>query len=244
MNNRKLRKILIAVLVLLLLIIGLLLGYRYFMDKYTIKEVYVEGAVHYTDEEIMDIVMSGKYGNNSWFLSKKYKNKEIKNIPFVETINVSIESAKRIRIVVYEKALAGFVEYLGRYIYFDKDGIVVESSTVKTAGVPEVVGVDFDYIVLHEKLPAKDDSLFKRVLNMTQLMTKYGVLAEKMYFKDNGEIVLYYKDITINLGKDDNLDIKVLNLPSLLKNLEGMSGTLRMENYDENTKKVSFEPKH
>ncbi len=231
-------------LVLLLLGIGLLLGYRWFVDKYTIKDVSVEGAVHYTDEEIKEIVMSGKYGNNSWFLARKYKNKEIDNLPFIETINVSIESSDRVRIVVYEKALAGFVEYLGRYIYFDKDGIVVESSTIRTLGVPEVVGVDFDYIVLHEKLPAKDDSLFKRVLNMTQLMTKYGVNAEKMYFKNNGEVVLYYQDITINLGKDDNLDIKVLNLPSLLKNLEGMSGTLRMENYDENTKKVSFEPKH
>lgn len=244
MNNKRIRHVLLIMLVLLLLGIGLLLGYRWFVDKYTIKDVSVEGAVHYTDEEIKEIVMSGKYGNNSWFLARKYKNKEIDNLPFIETINVSIESSDRVRIVVYEKALAGFVEYLGRYIYFDKDGIVVESSTIRTLGVPEVVGVDFDYIVLHEKLPAKDDSLFKRVLNMTQLMTKYGVNAEKMYFKNNGEVVLYYQDITINLGKDDNLDIKVLNLPSLLKNLEGMSGTLRMENYDENTKKVSFEPKH
>lgn len=244
MKNRRLRKTLIITLVLLLLAGGLYLGYRWFVREYTIKDVSVEGSVHYTEEEIKDIVMAGKHGDNSFFLSLKYKNREIENIPFIETINVSVESKDRIRIVVYEKALAGFVEYLGRYIYFDKDGIVVESSMIRTIGVPEVVGVDFDYIVLHEKLPVKDDSLFKRVLNMTQLMTKYGVDAEKMYFKDNGEIVLYYKDITINLGKDDDLDIKVLNLPSLLKNLEGMSGTLRMENYNENTKKVSFEPRH
>ncbi len=244
MKNKRLKKLLIITLVLFLLAGVVVFGYRWFVREYTIKDVSVEGSVHYTEEEIKDIVMAGKHGNNSFFLSLKYKNKEIESIPFVETINVSVEAKDRIRIVVYEKALAGFVEYLGRYIYFDKDGIVVESSMVKTAGVPEVVGVDFDYIVLHEKLPAKDDSLFKRVLNMTQLMTKYKVDAEKMYFKDNGEIVLYYKDITINLGKDDDLDIKVLNLPSLLKNLEGMSGTLRMENYNENTKKVSFEPRH
>lgn len=119
----------------------------------------------------------------------------------------------------------------------------MESSLVKTQGVPEVVGVDFEYVILHEKLPAKDDELFKKVLDVTKLMSKYGVDAEKMYFADDGRIVLYKDEITINLGKEDNLDIKIMNLPSILINLEGKKGTLRMENYDEGTKRVSFEVK-
>ena len=118
----------------------------------------------------------------------------------------------------------------------------MESSTVKTEGIPEVVGVDFDYVVLYEKLPASDPKLFAKVLNITKLMTKYNVDAEKMYFKENGDIVIYRGKITVNLGNENNLDIKIMNLPSILKNLTGMSGTLRMENYDENTRKVSFEP--
>ncbi|MBO7601029.1 MAG: hypothetical protein J6S95_07775, partial [Lachnospiraceae bacterium] len=90
--------------------------------------------------------------------------------------------------------------------------------------------------------PTEDKNLFKSVLNMTQLLTKYGVEAQKMYFKDNGEIVIYHDDVVINLGTDKDIDIKIMNLPALLDNLEGMKGTLRMENYNENTKKVSFDP--
>lgn len=233
--------ILIVFLALCVLAAAAYFGYNYLLEHYRVVNVYVDGNIHYTDDEIKALVMDGKYGDNSLYLSKKYKNKEIQDVPFIQTINVSIEDKESVRITVYEKALAGYVEYLGRYIYFDKDGIVVEASTVKTSGVPQVVGLDFDYVVLHEKLPAKDQNLFLKVLNITKLMTKYGVDAQKMYFSDFGEITLYKDDIAIKLGKDENLDVKVMNLPSILSSLEGKKGTLRMENYDESTKRVSFE---
>lgn len=241
-KKKRLPKIVIVLCVILVLS-GALFGlFRFLKVHYTVKTVAVDGSVHYTDDEIKDIVMSGRFGDNSLYLAYKYKNREITDIPFVETISVKIVSNDTIRISVYEKSLAGYVEYLGRYIYFDKDGVVVESSSVRTNGVPEVVGLDFDYVVLYEPLPVEDPQIFSNVLNITKLMTKYGVEAEKMYFKDNGELVLYHGDVTINLGKEDDMDIKMMNLPSLLDNLKGMSGTLRMENYDESTRKVSFEP--
>lgn len=233
----------VKLLIAFIIVAGLCAGaYFYIINEYEIKTVLVDGSFHYSDEEIKEIVMEGRFGNNSLFLSRKYKNREITDVPFVQAINIEIVSRDTIRISVYEKALAGYIEYLGRYIYFDKDGIAVESSNIITSGIPEVVGVDFDYVVLHERLPAQDENLFKKVLDVTHLMTKYSVKAEKMYFKPNGELVLYYKDITINLGKNENLDLKILNLPSILSNLDGMKGVLRMENYSESSKNVSFEP--
>lgn len=234
-------KFLVMSIILLVLALSIYLGIDYLKNHYNVSLAVVEGNVHYTDDEIRKIVMDGKYADNSLYLAYKYKNKEIKDIPFVETINVQIVSNDTIRINVYEKALAGYIEYLGRYVYFDKDGIVVESSTVSTPGVPEVVGVTFDYVILYEKLPAKDEDLFKKVLNVTQLMTKYGVDAQKMYFAENGDITLYKDDIVIRLGKDTNLDIKIMNLPSILENLDGKNGILHMENYDEGTVRISFE---
>lgn len=232
-------KVLVAFAVIAIILCGL--DY-YLRTKYEIKNVYVDGNIHYSDEQIKDIVMNERFGHNSFYLSLKYRNKSINDVPFVEKMDVKVEAPDTIRVLVYEKTLAGFIEYLGRYIYFDKDGIVVESSLMKTMGVPEVIGVDFDYVVVHEKLPVKDESLFQNVLNVTKLMTKYGFDAEKMYFKSNGDIVLYKDDIIIALGSFENLDIKIMNLPSIVGKLEGRKGTLRMENYTEDTKKVSFEP--
>ena len=101
---------------------------------YKVTTVYVEGNVHYSNEEIMDMVMTGKLGDNSLYLALKYKNKGVDDIPFVQTMDVDILSPDTIRITVYEKALAGYIQYLDRYMYFDKDGIIVEASDKKTAG--------------------------------------------------------------------------------------------------------------
>ena len=233
------------VILIVLFVSALILVSAFFYIKYafTVKNVYVEGNVHYTDDEIKDFILKDKYDSNSLFLSYKYKNKEITDIPFVEAINVSVESKDTIKISVYEKTLAGYIDYLGKNVYFDKDGTVVEVSEVYTPGVPEVVGVSFDYVVLHEALPAKDKDIFRRVLQVTQLMTKYDVSAQKMYFAPNRTIMLYKDDISIDLGTDENIDIKIMNLPSILENLEGQVGILRMSDYDEGTKRVFFEKK-
>lgn len=83
--------------------------------------------------------------------------------------------------------------------------------------------------------------MFKKVLDMTQLMSKYGVDAQKIYFKEGGNIILYQGDIIVKLGTEENIDIKVMNLPGILEKLKGEKGVLRMENYDEGTKKTTFE---
>ena len=93
-----------------ILLLSLLLGgYYYIVKNYTITTVYVEGNIHYTNEEIMEMVMGGRYGNNSLFLSMKYSDKGIDNVPFIQTMDVSIEARDTVRITVYEKALAGYV---------------------------------------------------------------------------------------------------------------------------------------
>ena len=81
-----------------------------FLEKrYTIKTIYVEGNVHYTQKEIIDMVTKGSLGHNSLYLSVKYRKKGVENIPFVDVMDVQILSPDTIKIVVYEKALAGYV---------------------------------------------------------------------------------------------------------------------------------------
>lgn len=45
---------------------------------------------------------------------------------------------------MYEKNIVGYVHYLGKNVYFDKDGIVVESSDQEIEGVPLIKGLTFD----------------------------------------------------------------------------------------------------
>lgn len=224
------------------LVIAVVLGISYyFLETYTVKTVYVEGNIHYTEDEIRGMVMEGALGNNSLYLSMKYKNKGVENIPFVDVMNVEVLSPDTIKIVVYEKALAGYIEFLDTYIYFDRDGYVVESSGIKTAGVPQIAGLSFDFAVLGEKLPVADEAVFESIMTITKLLSKYELNSDKIYFRSGNEIVLFFGDIRVALGKAVGLEDKIMAIPTFLEGLEGKKGTLRLENYSEEEKLTVFE---
>lgn len=218
-------------------------GVYYVFRTYTVKNVYVEGNLHYTQEEIRDIVTEGPLGGNSLYLAFKYRNKGVENIPFVDVMDVSILSPDTIKITVYEKALAGFVKYLDSYMYFDKDGYVVECSDIKTAGIPQISGLEFNHVVLGDILPVEDAEVFNHIMNITKLLNKYVLTADKIYFHSSGEITIYFGEVKVALGgSTGKLEEKIMILPELLGKLTGEKGTLRMENYSEDHSNVTFEP--
>lgn len=226
-----------AVLITALVLLG---GYS-LNHFFTVDTVIVEGNVHYSDEEIQQMVLGGRLGHNSLYLTLKYHNKQVEGVPFVETMDVKILSPDTVKIMVYEKSMAGFVEYMGQYFYFDKDGTVVESSSVKTLGVPQIKGLQFDHIVFLEKLPVEDDTIFNHILDISQLLEKYGILAEQIYFDQNKEITLYFGKCRIKLGSTDYIDEKIMKLKMILPNIEDKKGVLRMENYTPQSTDVTFE---
>ncbi len=221
------------------LVLGILgaLALRY----YKVTTVYVEGNIHYSNEEIMDMVMKGTLGDNSLYLALKYKNKGMDDIPFVQTMDVTILAPDTIRITVYEKAVAGYIEYLDRYMYFDKDGIIVETSEERTTGIPQVTGLQFGYVVMHEKLPVDNPEIFEDILDITQLLNKYGVQADKIRFDKSMHKTLYFGDARVSLGSNENIGEKIMKLKGILPELEGKKGMLRMDNYSEEMKNVTFE---
>ena len=188
------------------------------------------------------MVMSGRYGNNSLILSLKYRDKSIEGIPFVEKMDVSVLDPHTVKIEVYEKALAGYVEYLDRYLYFDKDGIVVESSSEKTKGIPMVTGLTFDHVVLYQALPVENPEIFSEILSITQLVNKYNLIVDRIFFGSDNSLTLYFENVKAAFGNSGNLEEKVMELQYILPELTGKSGTLRMENYTEETKTITFEP--
>lgn len=230
----------LAIIFLLLVAAG---GIYYVYNTYTVETVYVEGNVHYTEDEIKAFVMEGPLGNNSLYLSMKYKNKGVRDVPFVDVMDVSILSPNTIKITVYEKALAGYVRYLDSYMYFDKDGCVVESSGVKTVGVPQITGLTFDYMILGEPLPVENKDIFGTILNLTKYLNKYDLISDKIYFHPGGEITVYFDEVKVALGKEDaHLEDKIMLLPTFLVELTGKSGTLQMEKYEDTGGRFTFKP--
>jgi cell division protein FtsQ len=222
--------------VLVLVCVGILV----IKTRFTITSVDITGNEHYNADEIEDYVLNGKYGHNSIYLYLKCRFAGVDEVPFVEKMDVELLSPTEVKIRVYEKAVAGYVEYLGHYLYFDKDGIVVESSTRQMEGIPFVTGLDFNYITLHEKLPVEKEDIFRLILDITQLLTKYKIDIDRIYFDNNYNITLYFGQVRVFLGNSDHIDEKINRLRFILPELPDEPGVLHMENYAGEGDKFTF----
>ena len=239
-KRKKFGVILLVIAVLAVILLG---GGYYIKTTYTVSTVYVEGNVHYTEDEIKDIVMSGFLGDNSLYLSLKYRNKGIEGVPFVDTMDVKVLAPDTIKIIVYEKVLTGYVRFMDTYMYFDKDGYVVESSSIRTAGVPQVTGLKFDHVVIGQALPVEDKDIFNKILNVTKLLNKYELKADKLYFNRAGEVTVYFGEVKAALGGESlAMEDKLMLLPELLPSLEGKKGTLQMNTQSEGDGRYTFKP--
>ena len=235
------RRIIGAVLLLVAAVLAGILAAVW--NHYRIERVYVTGNTQYSEEEIKELVMDGPLSENALYLSWKYKKRTSEDLPFVEKVEVEILDPNTVRIKVYEKAIAGYIEYVGQYIYFSRDGTVVEASDERIAGIPEVRGLTFDQIVLYQKLKTENDEVFEQILNTTQLLSKYGLTADKIFFDKNYNMTLFFGGVRVLLGQNTFIDEKIANLQFIIPHLQGKSGTIDMSSYTPGTVYTTFREK-
>lgn len=206
---------------------------------FRVDTVDVTGNSYYTEEKITELVM-GEH-KNSLYLVFLYDYLDGKEIPFVDSVEVSMVSPSHIKIRVYEKTMIGYVEYMGSNLYFDKDGTVVESSNEVLEGIPCIKGLKFDTLTLYQPLNVSNTEVFEMLLSMTQMMEKYQLEPDVITLKnDSTEIVLTFGNVRINLGTGKNMDEKAARIKTLLPDLEDKSGVLHMEEYTNESTNISF----
>ncbi len=201
-----------------------------------ITDIEVTGNRQYTKEQIIDLIFDGKWSRNSAYCYYENRFREHKSIPFIEEYKIEFRSPTKVEIVVFEKSVVGYVSNMSSYMYFDKDGIVVESSSEQLPGVPWITGLEYGKILLYEPLEVKNDEsgeIFGKILNLTQILSVNEVKVDKINFDSFGDAELFIGDITVELGGDENLDGKIAELRDILPELSGLSGTLYLDTYDE-----------
>lgn len=223
-----------AVVLGVILGIVLLVGILFFAVR--INEIEVTGNKQYTKEQIVDLIFDEKWSKNSAYCYYESQFREKKSIPFIEDYKIEFVSPTKVRVVVFEKSVVGYVSYMSSYMYFDKDGIIVESSGEQLDGVPMVTGLEFGHIVLHQPLPVENQTIFEQILNLTQILSVNEIKVDKINYNSFMEAELYIDQMVVELGDDESLNGKVSELKDILDSgeIDGMAGTLYLNNYDEN----------
>ena len=236
-KTKTVKKLIVVLAVLAVLFI---LGLS-FAGVFRVRQVTVTGNAYYTKEEVVDLLLDEGSLQNTLLVYLRYKYQEHPEIPFIDDFEVTMDSWQSLKIRVYEKNMVGYVRYLGQNVYFDKDGIVVESSTQELEGIPQISGVTFDSLAIHQPLSVEDPTIFDTILSITKLLTKYDLDPDEIRFGAGGELFLQLGDVKVALGTGENLDEKISRLKQLEGDLKDKSGTLHMENYTDETTHISLE---
>lgn len=225
----------IAISVVLIVIAIVILSYKFI----TIKTVHIEGLERQNKETVEEILFEDNKNKSLLHLAFEMIAGKKKHIPFIEDYDVEISSLNSIDVTVYEKSITGYVMCMERNWYFDKDGIVVECTGEILEGIPYISGLDFDYVVVDEKIPLEDKDVFRKLLDLTQLISKYQMHVSQINLAD-GDIRLHIGNVRIELGDGEDLNDKMIDLKDMLPSMEDIPGVLNMQEYDESRKGYIF----
>ena len=234
MQRRTKILILIAVIVLLagIAAAGLLLR---------VNEVSVGGHTHYSSEEVEAMFFDEGLSRSPLVILYKrlFGGWEI---PQLESYDLTFDGLTAVNIQVKEKKLYVYVPHFGSNLFFDKDGVVVKSSSETFKDVIKVSGLQVESAVLNEPLQVENEKNFKLVATVIDFISSNQIKLDSvtMYLYSAVDEISIYSgssvqmkmgDITVLLGKNVDMQEKLLDLIQMLPEIWGQSGTLHMEDY-------------
>ncbi|RGY99687.1 cell division protein FtsQ/DivIB [Clostridium sp. AM58-1XD] len=221
-----------AFAVLLLLVIAVL--------SMNIREITITGNTKYTNEELVQRLFPEKKDRNMAYSYLKYRFGDHEKIPFIEDYKIVFQGFHKIEVIVYEKKIVGYLTYMSSNMYFDKDGIIVESTNKKLDGIPLVTGLKFGHIVLYQPLPVENEEIFDDILNLTQALSGYEIKVDKIQYDGKRNANLIMGDIEVVLGDDSDINGKISALNDMLPALQGMAGVLYLDTFDETNTSMMY----
>ncbi len=216
-------------------------GGLFFFIYYKVDEVEVMGSSHYSQEEIKDMVLRGPLASNSVLAPLLYTKKETVGIPFIQGYAVNQVNRNTICISVKEKKPVGCIPYLDSYVYFDRNGVFVESSRERDKTVPYFDGISVKHVVMDEPLPIKGDTVLNTAVALATIFQKNEMIPEHIQFDENYHISLRYGEIVVMLGQDKYLEDKMTRALAILPLISGKKGILHLDSVTDTIKTITFE---
>lgn len=224
-NNSVLKRLRIR---LLKITVFLILPLVIFIYTFQLKNIAVTGSSRYDRDQIMERLISSEADKNTLIFYLKYKYVMDIRIPFVEKMSYELEDKNSISIRVYDKKIIGCIDFMGDYLYFDKDGIIVESTSNRLKDIPLIKGLKYQKIVLNEKLEVQKEELFDVILNLTQQIEKRELDIDTISFNNKYEVTVDLGDIKAILGKRSTYDEILAKLKNIIVEAKGKKMTIDM----------------
>lgn len=217
----------VAVLVALAGIIVALLS----LPVWRINRIYVEGNNIVSSDLIKDkaeIPMD----ENIFFLNYGEISKRVNAIPQIKTTQASGRLPSSVVITVEERKPFAVAAVRGRYIVFDDEGFIMESTGLKDAArspskirvfeLPTVVGLPERSVIENRQIdPDTMKAIEFSFRALEKIMSKSKFELELVSFKDMNVIIDDF--IKVKIGSPDDIEKKFFNLSQILRNIPDKS---------------------
>lgn len=230
--------------ILVLSVIGILaVAVLFFVLGFRVTAVKVQGNKFYTDDEIRSMILedSTVLSGNSILAGYIRTEEKTKEANMIDQVKVSRQGRNTLVLKVKEKQLIGYVEYQGQYVNFDRQGIVQIITDTPVEDVPRVDGLEIQDVQEQEKLNGVNTRKLNTILSVGKMLEKTSQKPDRLEFGNLNQLVLYYGDIEVRMGDDENMEEKMNRLEGILPQLSGMKGILHMENVSEDSTNVVFD---
>ncbi|MCR5416698.1 MAG: hypothetical protein K6E79_07875 [Pseudobutyrivibrio sp.] len=231
--------VIIEIILGIAILVGILGGLAYFLCP--LQSVKVEGTDLYTDEEITGYILDDEYSVNTVYVYIKNKLFPKGDAEFIDSFDVSMTGLNSITIHCKEKSILGYMEAEdGNYIYFNYNGVIAEISASYVEGYMKVEGVTCEDPKVGDTLSIGADEV-GYLTSLIKLLQKNSLMPNVISYDEKGYVTLKYDTYDISLGGSYYLEEKIDRIVYLLPNIEGMSGTLHLENFSTTNTDIVFE---
>lgn len=242
-KKHKRRKIWPAVISVIAAVIVVAAGVILLFRTRTIE---VEGNSYYGENTITSWIQNDRLSINTLYILIKYNLTDADLPSGVDHMEISLKNPWTVHVQVEEKDMAGYVDYNGAYLYFDREGTAVLRTKKVIEGVPYIEGLAFDAskVTMGSGMPVEDDSIFERLVEVSKNLKKYSLTPDRISCID-GDIQLYFGVVEVLLGSGD-YEEKLEQAGPILEKLAELypetAGTLHLENYGADSESIRFVP--
>jgi len=247
-QNKKRKLILFFIkIITIIVLICIAIGYLVTSPIFNIKKIEVSGSEKITTDTY--ISLSGiTIGKNIYDLNKRTIKDNIKQEPYVDTVQVKRKLPDTIEITIEERKESFIIPVLNSYAYINNQGYFLQISENK---IDKTIITGYttpaEKIIAGDRLNEDDLLRLETVLKIMDVITISGITEKvneiNISDKNNYTLIFYEEGKIAYLGDASNLTDRIsIFLKAILQKEKGKSGEIFI-NGDLNQEKVFFREK-
>lgn len=218
-----------------------------FLVLFKLDNIEVVGNSRFSDEQIKNYCINESGFNNTliyYLMHRKTVTDDVPLLDYVETVYVNRNT---IQLVAHEKQAVGMYQVDDQMYCIDQEGMVIEIVSVDDStslGLSIINNLCSTAHEVGESIETDDKSVLYALQALKSTFEKYNMTAQSIDIGENSDgnktYTMHFGNITIPLGEDKLLEEKMKRVAAILPKLEGKSGTLHLEYFDDETENIVF----